>query len=170
MGGAAIRGLSRSWLGRTLLGWMGLTLAVALSYGWLMEAFAFEAFGWGLVGIFMIAPVALLAWSLIELVRRPRTSWPALATLLLFCAICVLGAPSLAIIGGHLKLATHRASYDAIVRDADAGLLPGTGPEPSWVEGKRHGVRYIAAWDGGRIIIFPWDHDPHGGWLGAVYD
>jgi hypothetical protein len=155
----------RSALAKFLLVWMALALLVVLTYGLWLPALPFEAMGPSFLLVYLVAPAILLLWSLWALVQAPRTAWPGPLVLMAFCAAFVLGAQPLSVAGAWVGLATHRAAYDRMVREAQAGRL-------DWrVDGGKHdGIRYGFVDGPKKVLVFPWDHDPYGGWIGVVHD
>jgi hypothetical protein len=150
----------RSPLAMVLLAWMVLAIGGILGAWRAMEALPpMMALGLAM-GLFVLAPVLLLAWSFWTMMRDPVTGWIAPSALLTFLGAMVPAWGPLLDAGVRLNFETHHAAYDVIVADSRAGRLMRASSSPGgWVEEDRDGLRF--RYRGGRPerIDFIWSRN-----------
>lgn len=133
-----------------------------------MELLSHASFGWALFALYLLSPLAILGWCVVRFLSG-RRSWIVAFSCVFGWLVLVAGFTLFWKAGAQLNLMTHQSTYDAIVAEARAGQLR-TSSSSVFHENERNGARYIVNFDGPGTIAFPWDHDPHGGFLGVVYD
>jgi len=158
--------LWRTWLGRSLLAWMALSLLLTLAWGRLAELSP-QLVAPALAVIILAPVVPLLVWAGWASARQPRILWPIPLIHLVFCAAFAFGFEGLMRAGAYLNFLSHRDAYERIVAERKAGLLPLGGQD--WQEGLRHGVKYaLGQVNSGEIdVLFDWGN-PHG-FSGVIY-
>lgn len=109
-----------------------------------------------------VAPIIVLIWSVILAATHNRRAFWLAAAIVGLAGAYQGVSPWLNEIGRDLTFQTRRATYDAIVADAKAGVLP-----PG--EGKRYGLPY--KWTPGSPlrIEFEWLNLPNYQWAGVFY-
>lgn len=142
------------------LAWIGVALGGLLA-AWRALELLPPAIAFALaMGIYVVAPVLLLVWAFLTMMRDPVTGWMAPSALLAFAGALVPAWQPLLDYGARLNFEAHRPQYDAIVADGRAGRLLSPAQRPGfWVEEHRDGVvfRYRPARPD--RIVFPWSRN-----------
>jgi len=159
----------RTLLAKTLAVWMVIALVSFLAAARLTELLPVWAFSAFIVMLYLVAPVALLAWSTAMLIRRPRVNWPALAALLTCCVGLFASERMLFDAGVHLNFLSHRSAYDRIVADARFGRLDGSPDATGRMSGERDGIRYIVDRRAPLELEFVWSREDSM-MLSVIYD
>ncbi len=132
----------RTRLWPLLIAWMGLVAAAPFGIWPLAEQLPTAPVGLLLAVLFTVAPLVLLIWALVVMMREPVSGWIAPAMLLGFAGAMVPAAQPLIDAGRRVNFESHRSAYEALIADAKAGRLGGRALGGDWVEGRRDGVHY----------------------------
>jgi hypothetical protein len=142
-------------------GWIVVAVVFWLALMRLLELLSPVAFGVVWAAVYLGAPLVLLLWAISRAIRR-RGPW-LFVPAVLFAAVVVLASGIFLVqVSAYLNFLAHKTAFDAVVADAKAGRLDRAG--------SRHGVRYILPFERPDAVVFPWNHDTHGGWIGVAYD
>jgi hypothetical protein len=132
----------RTRLAAMLAGWMAVAVGLALGWWRLAEIAPLPALAALGVAVFIVAPVGLLIWGFVIMLREPMTGWIAPTALLAFAGAFVPLAQPLSDAGAQLNFEDHRPVYDAIVADVLLKRLTGPVSADGVITGERDGVRY----------------------------